>query len=521
MLPDKKRFNLGYLVTPTAETDPDRPAIIDMVAGSERTTSYGQLDRRLNQVASFFQDIGLVPGDRIAVLVGNRAEFIEVVYGALRGGFIPVMVNTKLGLDGLAKSISEVSAICAVVDPDCTAIGIDVANQLPLQHRILLGGDRPGWLRYEDVVGNASPEFVPPELTSTDIADFCFTSGSSGVPKAVMTSHRALLMKLYIYSHMIRSMVGGEIRTLVALPIFHANGRLSIGSAFQTGGVVVIQQKFDAREALRNLSHYRISYFLGVAPAYTALLKETDLLAQLDFSSLRYLWVGSASSGGDLLPRVCDALKVKVIHTYGTTEAGVVMQAEPAVENFASCGRPFPGVDVKIVDVDTGRSENFGELWIRSESLASGYWNRPELTAEKFTGGWYRSGDLFQRDENGLYFFRGRVDEMFNIGGEKVYPTDIEAILQRHPDILSVCVTSIPHDAKGEVPAAMVILVPGSGVMEEDIKQFFLRAGPAYAHPRKVLFTEAFPLAPTGKIDRVAVKKILSQPSASPAGQGA
>src|SRR5262249_18436405 len=154
-----------------------------------------------------------------------------------------------------------------------------------------------------------------PVLGSDALADLCFTSGSSGRPKAVMASHRGLLMKLYVYANVTRSLVDDQIRTLVALPIFHANGRLSIGSAFEIGGLVVIQPKFDSRMALQLLAHHRITYFLGVAPAYMAMLKEVDLLNTLDFSSLKVLFVGSAPSGGDVMPRIAAALRTKIIHT--------------------------------------------------------------------------------------------------------------------------------------------------------------------------------------------------------------
>ena len=510
LLHDVMRFNLGYLSARTAAVDPDRTAIIDHHSSSPRVVSYGALELRLNRVASFLVDLGLVPGDRLALVIGNRLEFIEAMYGALRAGIVPVMVNTKLGLEGLRLSTSGAGCAAAIVEPECNASGIEATDKANVQHRILLGKARGGWLDYESSVSGASAAFEPPTLGSDALADLCYTSGSSGAPKAVMASHRGLLMKLYIYANVTRSLVEDNIRTLVALPIFHANGRLSIGSAFETGGLVVIQPKFDARIALQNLANHRINYFLGVAPAYMAMLKETDLLQALDFSSLKMLFVGSAPSGGDVMPRIAFALKTHIVHTYGSTEAGVVMQSPFNVtHDLSSCGKPFPGNEVKIVDVVTGEHSNLGELLIRNEWLSHGYWNRPDLTAEKFVDGWYRSGDLFERDNNGFYYVRGRIDEMFNVGGEKVYPAEVESILQQHPDVLGACVAAVPHEAKGHVPAAMVVTAQGIDLSEEDLKRFFLQRGPAYAHPRRVIFAQAFPLAHTGKVDRAKVKELL------------
>jgi acyl-CoA synthetase (AMP-forming)/AMP-acid ligase II len=164
---------------------------------------------------------------------------------------------------------------------------------------------------------------------------------------------------------------------------------------------------------------------------------------------------------------------------------------------------------VKLIDPETHKESDVGELWIKSEWLASGYWERQDLTEQKFVDGWYLSGDLFERDASGLFTFRGRVDDMFNVGGEKVYPKDVEFVLEQHPHVFSACVASVPHPSKGEVPAAVVVAVPGTNPTEGELRDYCLANGPAYAHPRRILFAGSFPLAHTGKIDRLAVKKML------------
>jgi long-chain acyl-CoA synthetase len=239
------------------------------------------------------------------------------------------------------------------------------------------------------------------------------------------------------------------------------------------------------------------------------MLKEREALARLNFDSLRYLWVGSAASSSELLKQVSEALGVEVIHTYGSTEAGVGAQAEPRTSGFESCGRPFPGVEIRLVDTTTGQNADQGELWVRSDWLASGYWGLPDLTRARFVDGWYRTGDLFAQDEAGRLYFRGRADDTFNVGGEKVHPTDVEVLLQAHPAVMSAVVVAVPHEEKGEVPAAMVVLHPGCEVSGEELKSHCIRSGPAYAHPRRIVFCEAFPVAATGKVDRRAVRAML------------
>lgn len=517
LLPDHLRFNLGYLGAETARLDPERVAVIDELDGVERTISYGELDCQLNRVANLFTACGLRCGDRVAIMIGNRREFIEAVYGALRAGLIPVIVNTKLGHAGLSASISQTGAIAAVVDADCNESAMAVTVDLGLQPRFLIGARDTGWTDFSGAITAQADRFEAIEpFSSTAIADLCFTSGSSGTPKAVMTSHRAILMKLQVYGSIIRSMVGGTIRTLVALPIFHANGRLSIGAALQTGGLIVIQPRFNARAALERIAHHRITYFLGVAPAYAAMLKETDTLGRLDFSSLRYLWVGAASSSSELLRQVSEALDVQVIHTYGSTEGGVNAQAEPRTSGFESCGKSFPGVETRLLDPATGREGNPGELWVRCDWLASGYWGLPELTRTRFVDGWYRTGDLFAIDQEGRMYFRGRADDTFNVGGEKVHPTDVEVLLQAHPAVLSASVVAMPHEEKGQVPAAMVVLRPGARPSVDELKAHCIRNGPAYAHPRRILFVDALPVAATGKVDKRAIRAAFDGPEQAP-----
>lgn len=510
MLSDSKRFNVGYLSARTAITDPGRPAILDFHGGVQRVLTYGELETRLNRVASLLESLGLSPGTRVALLVGNRREFIEVVYGAMRSHMLPALVNTKLGLNGLVASLNAITPEVAIVEPECNPSAIEAVERAGVKHRIILGSARPGWTEYERCVSQAAPEYEPPPVNTAAPADLSFTSGTTGVPKGVVTSHRAHLMRNAVLGHRVAHLVGGPIRALVCLPIFHANGRTSIGWAFETGGLVVVQRQFEAREALQNISAHRINFFLGVLPAYAAMLKQTDLIETLDFSNLKHLLVGSAPSGGDVMPKIGQALGVRILTGYGATEFGASMQAPYEGDyDLASCGMPQPGVEAKLVDPDTGAVGNKGELLLRSEWAFDGYWGRPDLAAAKFQDGWYRSGDLFERDERGLHYFRGRTDEMFNVGGEKVYPTEVENILQRHPAVLSACVVAVTHSSKGEAPAAMVIAVKDATLSEDELKQFFLQHGPGYAHPRKVVFAHEFPVAATGKVDRVRVKALL------------
>jgi acyl-CoA synthetase (AMP-forming)/AMP-acid ligase II len=246
----------------------------------------------------------------------------------------------------------------------------------------------------------------------------------------------------------------------------------------------------------------------GVAAMFALMLKEADLLARLDLTSLSRIFVGSGPSTESLLAVLENTFGAKIFHMYGSTEAGAVFghrPEEPAP--LATCGRPWPGIEVKLLD-DGGRDGSRGELHVRTPAIMSGYHNLPEETAQRLYDGWFRTGDVFERSEEGFYTFQGRSDDMFVSGGENIYPLDVESILQQHPSIVQVCVVPVPHPVKAQVPAALVVS-KDSNLDEAALKGFFLARGPAYAHPRIIRFVDSLPLAGTGKVDRKQVEREL------------
>lgn len=176
-----------------------------------------------------------------------------------------------------------------------------------------------------------------------------------------------------------------------------------------------------------------------------------------------------------------------------------------------SCGALAEGYEVRLVNPQTGREGDFGELWMRSPYVLREYHNRPDLNREKLVDGWLNTGDLFTRDANGFYFFRGRVDDMFNCGGENIYPKEVEDLLLRHPEVSEAAVLPIRHAEKGAAPAAVVRLKPGSRETPESLKQFCLTTAPAYLHPRHIVLVEALPLNQVGKYDREALGELLER----------
>ena len=321
-------------------------------------------------------------------------------------------------------------------------------------------------------------------------------------------SHRAQMRLQEINGEWQVNQAGGILRGIIYLPMFHVNGIYSACVALSSGGLVVILPSFQPAQLLRMLEFHRITYFTGIAVVYSMLLRERELMQTLDFSSLKYVHFGAAPAAGDLMRKVQEAMRVRAVQVYGTTEAGRVLGPDPDDYPLQSSGYPYAGTEVKLID--NGVIGDRGELWIRNEWLADGYWDDPKATAEKFVDGWYRTGDIFERDPKGFLYFVGRNDDMFNVGGDKVYPAEVEATLLKHPEVIGACVVSAPHPVKGVVPVAMVVRHAKSTLSDEALMRFCRENGPAYAYPRVILFSEGLPMASTGKTDRKEVGNTLS-----------
>jgi acyl-CoA synthetase (AMP-forming)/AMP-acid ligase II len=215
-----------------------------------------------------------------------------------------------------------------------------------------------------------------------------------------------------------------------------------------------------------------------------------------------------------LLDEVEAAFGVAASESYGLTEGGPVMIGPPLDGRpvpHGSCGVAWPEGEVKLIDADGGESPSYGELWVRNPGVTPGYWKLPEVNSERLKDGWLSTGDVFSRDSQGFFYFRGRTDDMFNSGGENIYPLEIENLLLRNAAVAEASVVSVPHRIKGEVPVAMVVKAKGRDITEEDLKQFCLSNGPAYAHPRRIVFVDELPLNGPGKIDRKVVQQLMRE----------
>ena len=510
---DQRAGNLGYFSHDAAREYPNRLAMIDLCGAAPREVTYAELEERLDRFAAMITGLGLKPGDRLVMAVGNRFEFIEIMYGAIRAGIVPVPLNTKQGADVLGYIVENSDAVAAIVEPGCNKFIVDVIEAAGLAPRIAFGPAPDGWQDYETLLQAAPAEFAPPQLDDDHPSFQPYTSGSTGRPKGVVLTHAGQLWGIRCGQQYWPEKSAN--RALAAVPMYHKN---AMAGAFKpllhVGGSVVILPDFEPRRFLAALSEYRCTNAGAVPAVFTLLLQHRDLIDSLDLSALQALSLGSAPVQPELMHDVENTFGVKVSESYGLTEGGPVpvgASIDGRPTPVGSCGVAWPEGEVMLVGADGREDPHYGEMWVRNPGVTPGYYKRPEVNAERIIDGWLKTGDMFACDDDGFYFFKGRDDDMFNCGGENIYPKEVEDLILRHPDAADASVVALDHAVKGHAPVAFVAALPAAGLDEAAVKAFCLENGPAYAHPRRVEVVDALPLNGAGKVDRLLVKKMAEE----------
>ena len=483
--------NLGDLIV--RDRDPAKTAVIDL--GGEtapREFTYDEIDAMARGVARALLRRGLVRGDRVAILSANRAEYLAAYFGIMRAGLVAVPVNFKFPRQTIHFIVRDSGAKLIFCDapraPDCPP-------ELP---RIQFGDGFDSCL-------DAGP-FKAVVPRADEAAMFLYTSGSTGVPKGVALSHQS-----HIWVAQMRLAPGlDRHRYLIAAPLYHMNALALSLLACAAHATNVLLPQFTARAYIEAIERYRCTWLTAVPPMMAMMLREHDLMARTDLSSVEFIRMGSAPVSQSLMQALHRALpQAKITNAYGTTEAGpVVFGPHPMglPQPEMSVGYPHSEVALRLVDGSNREAEQ-GVLEMKCPAVMLGYHNRPDVKPPFTSDGFYITGDVFRRDTDGFYYFVGRTDDMFVSGGENIYPADVERMLERHPDVAQAAVVPIDDEIKGQKPVAFVIRKPGRSPSENDIKQFALAHAPAYQHPRFVWFVDELPLASTNKVDRAALHR--------------
>jgi long-chain acyl-CoA synthetase len=490
--------NLGALVDRAG--DPDAPMIIGLRPDAEPTIlSRAALDAMADAFARGLLRGGLRRGERIAILAANRPESIALLLGAMRAGIVPTPVNHKFPAATIRHVLVDCGARLVVCDaPRRAQLPADLPPDLRVADFDAAGEDGIGpWL-------DPGP-FDPIDPRPEEMGLLLYTSGSTGRPKGVMLSHAS---HLWVARTRMAEDDLRQDRVLIAAPLYHMNALALALLVCASGATMVLLPQFEARAYIEAISRHRCTWLTAVPPMIAMMLREVETLAQADLTSVRAVRMGSAPVNDTLAHQIRALLpNARIINAYGTTEGGpIVFTQHPdgLPTPIASVGYPHPGVAVRLVGP---KAPETGVLQIRSPALMLGYHNRPDTPSPITADGYYDTGDIFRRDENGFHTVLGRTDDMFVSGGENIFPGEVELVIESHPDVLQACVVPVEDAIKGTKPVAFVVLRPGATADEAVIKQHVLANAPAYQHPRRVWFLDTMLLASTNKIDRSGLRQ--------------
>jgi long-chain acyl-CoA synthetase len=484
--------NLGALI---AAGDEEKPAIIDLSGSTADVIDYAALDAMANAAARGFLADGLVRGDRVGILAANSARYLAALFGAQRAGLIPVPVNWRFPPHLVDYVLRDSGAKLVMYDAARTAA---LPEGIPA-------------LALEEWVGDPGPfTAITPEPREPAI--FLYTSGSTGKPKGVILSHQS---HLWVVEQRLAAQDLSNERFLIAAPLYHMNGLALAQLACAAHATVVLLPQFETRSYARAIGAHRCTWLTAVPPMLAMLINDKRAMAEVDSSSVRSIRLGSAPVGPALAAAIRAAFPAaRLINAFGTTEGGPVVFG-PHPKGLPtpplSVGYPHPLVELRLRGTDGALSETEGVLEQRSPSVMNGYWNRPDLKLPFTEDGFYVTGDVFSRDADGFFTVIGRADDMFNCGGENVFPGQVEAVLERHPAVEQAAVIAVPDELKGEKPVAFVVLRPGATADEATLKAHSLAEAPAYQHPRHVWLLDALPLSGTNKVDKAALSRMARE----------
>jgi long-chain acyl-CoA synthetase len=490
--------------------------------------SFAELDDEANRVANVLTDHGIEPDERVGLFVPNTLQFPSAYFGTIRAGAVPIPLNLRMDPETLAFVLDDADVDTMIASPLLAEEATGLAAAAGLETTFLPGVAEDGVVNLSHELDAADSEFEGPERSFDDVACQPYTSGTTGKPKGVLLTHQNLLSTIESYD------TGGlnvdaEDSVLLVLPLFHIYALNAVmGTFLYTGAKMVLQPQPEAQPMLDAISEHAITHFAGVPAMYTMMHREYRRQPdEYDLSSLDSVTCAAAPLADATRREIEEAWDVPMTEGWGMTETSPAGTTEPSrgVRKAAGCiGPPVPNIECKIADpatretlvgpddltpfvdpeIDFSDDERVtGEIAVRGPQVFAGYYERPEKTEQVFDDeGWFYTDDIARVDADGYFWMVDRADDMLIVGGENVYPAEVEEALYDHPDVAEAAVVAADHEVKGEAPVAFVVTEDGANLGEDALREFTLDHVASYAHPRRVFFVDELPRSATRKVQR-------------------
>jgi long-chain acyl-CoA synthetase len=512
---DLPEMPYDHLLRLAAERTPDRPAIIF----HNLRLTYREVVSMVNGLANGLRNLGVGPGERICLFTPNRPEYTITINAAATIGAVVTPMNPSYKEREIAYQLADSEAKVILVYRDLVPVLRNVLQQTPLpqlEHIIITGtgtavpDEMPGARSFAQLLRESSPRRPDPvQINVDDLFALPYSSGTTGLPKGVMLSHRNLVTNHLQF--VTAAGISSSDVTLIFLPMYHIYGVLLTGCFLAVGATQVLLERFDPTLVLDLCEQHGVTWFFAVPPVILALANTPDLSK---LKAVRYLMNAAAPLPLDPARKLHERTGITIVQGYGLTESSPVTHLSPTDSSLMwleSVGLPVSNTEQKIMDIETGTRElppgEDGEVVVRGPQAMQGYWKSPEETARVLRGGWLYTGDIGHLDADGWLFVVDRKKEMIKYKAFSIAPAELEALLLEHPAVLDAAVIGVPDDEAGEVPKGFVVLSPGQQVTVEELIVFVNGRLAGYKKLHYLEFIDAIPKVPSGKILRRELKE--------------
>jgi len=505
---------------------PDRTLIV--YEGNQWT--FAQINERSNRMANALAKMGIQRGDRIGMLQMNCNQYIEAYFAAAKLGAIFVPLNFRAKTDELSYMISNAEAKILFVGSRYLDLARQILPELPtVEQPISLDAETSGMLFYEDIIGSSTSDEFISEIDDDDITILMYTAGTTGRPKGVPLRHSGFVA--YILDNVDPANPEIEEKNLISVPMYHVAGIQAMLAAVYGGRTLVLMRQFEVKEWMETVQREQTTRAMLVPTMLKWVIDDPDF-KEYDLSSLKIVTYGAASMPFEVISKAIKEMPwVRFINAFGQTETastitvlgpedhiieGTEEEKDKKIKRLtSSIGKPLPDVEVKIIDEEDNPVPDgeVGEIIAKGPRVMAGYWHDEEKTRKVMTTeGWLRTGDKGWMDEDGYIYLAGRADDMIIRGGENISPEEVEDALYSHPKVEEAAVIAVSDPEWGQQPRAVVTLKQGETATEEEIMEFCRSKLAGFKRPRSVIFVDALPVSPMGKLLRKKLREQFGTP---------